>query len=462
MYKKFLLLFLCVALINSVGYADTPFEDKTLATENTAASSDLETADITVKEDTSGVSGGTQEYENWILNGNTTSTDTNSDTNTSTNTSTSTSTNTSSDTSTSTSTSTSTNTSSDTSVATNTDTSATTGTSTSTTTSTTKYTVVSGDYLIKICQNLLGDGSRWPELVELNKDRYPSLVSNPNLIYAGWELVIPGTSSGSSSSSNSSSGSSSSSGSNNSSSSDNGSSSSDNNNTTVNPSASDSSNVSAGKAPVRAVDSPSGAPALIYQSAPSGSGVNTKSAEFKDWFNSALDTYGDWNMPAVKNQYGQTISVEMYMKAILFIESNGTHRKSDGSLVKSYCGAQGFMQLMPATASELGVDGNDPKQNLAGGCKLFQKIFSGSYGSAGKKTGVDKLMLVACSYNAGPWSSLVKGSWQDLKNTGSSVQGYGIKLKMCLGLELEEDEKTYAKNPMQLTAMLTLRVMAYN
>ena len=153
-------------------------------------------------------------------------------------------------------------------------------------------------------------------------------------------------------------------------------------------------------------------------------------------------------MPAIKNQYGQTISVEMYMKAILFIESNGTHRKSDGSLVKSYCGAQGFMQLMPATASELGVDGTDPKQNLAGGCKLFQKMFSGNYGPAGKTTGVDKLMLVACSYNAGPWSKLVKGSWQDLKNTGSSVQGYGIKLKMCLGLALEEDEKTYARNNM--------------
>ena len=75
-------------------------------------------------------------------------------------------------------------------------------------------------------------------------------------------------------------------------------------------------------------------------------------------------------------------------------------------------------------------------------------MFSGNYGPAGKTSGIDKLMLVACSYNAGPWSKLVKGSWQDLKNTGSSVQGYGIKLKMCLGLELTSDEKAYAQSKM--------------
>lgn len=410
MFKKLSIICLCLALISSVGYSG-PFEDKAVSPSNTADSSNLETADITVTEDTSAI-------ENWILNGTASGTATASATaNASDTTNVASGTANASDT---------TNVASGTAAAEN---------------KTTEYTVVPGDYLIKICQNLLGDGSRWHELVELNKDRYPSLLSNPNLIYAGWVLRIPGSGTSASSNGNSSSG-------NNSSSNGNNSSDSNGTVTPATPSADDSSNVSAGKAPKRAVDNPSGAPALIYQSAPSGSGVNTKSAEFKNWFNSALDTYGDWNMPAIKNQYGQTISVEMYMKAILFIESNGTHRKSDGSLVKSYCGAQGFMQLMPATASELGVDGNDPKQNLAGGCKLFQKMFSGNYGPAGKTTGVDKLMLVACSYNAGPWSKLVKGSWQDLKNTGSSVQGYGIKLKMCLGLALEEDEKTYAKNHM--------------
>ena len=299
---------------------------------------------------------------------------------------------------------------------------------------TSQYTVVAGDCLSKIARDLMGDASRWPELVELNKDKYPSLVSNPNLIYVGWVLTVPVGSSSKTTVNPSNDG---------------------NSNTNpsgedqkVTPSAADKTTVLAGKAPKRAVDTPTGAPALKHQGSPSGSGINGKSAQFKDWLNSALDTYGDWNMPAIKNKYGQTISVEMYVKGILFIESNCTQRRNDGSLVTSYCGAMGFMQLMPATAKELGVDATDPKQNLAGGCKLFQKMFSGNYGPAGKTSGVDKLMLVACSYNAGPWSKLVKGSWQDLKNTGSSVQGYGIKLKMCLGLELTSDERAYAQSKM--------------
>ena len=59
---------------------------------------------------------------------------------------------------------------------------------------TTSYTVVSGDYLTKIAGKLLGDPSRWKEIVELNKNKYPSLAKNPNLIYPGWVLTIPGTS----------------------------------------------------------------------------------------------------------------------------------------------------------------------------------------------------------------------------------------------------------------------------
>lgn len=72
-----------------------------------------------------------------------------------------------------------------------------------------KYTVVSGDCLWKIASRYLGDGARYWDIVEANKEKYPSLAKNPNLIYAGWELTIPGTngtlSSGSRSTSSSSS-----------------------------------------------------------------------------------------------------------------------------------------------------------------------------------------------------------------------------------------------------------------
>ncbi|HOY68220.1 MAG TPA: LysM peptidoglycan-binding domain-containing protein [Candidatus Ozemobacteraceae bacterium] len=55
------------------------------------------------------------------------------------------------------------------------------------------YTVRRGDTLCEIARRLLGDPRRYQELVRLNKDRYPSLASNPNLILVGWELKLPGT-----------------------------------------------------------------------------------------------------------------------------------------------------------------------------------------------------------------------------------------------------------------------------
>ena len=308
---------------------------------------------------------------------------------------------------------------------------------------TVEYTVVDGDYLMKIASKFYnGDSSKWPLLVEANKDRYPSLLSNPNLIYAGWVLTIPdadsaaaATVASSNTGSTSSSDSSTSVGS-----------------TTANPqnanaSADDKTRVASGKAPKRAVNNASGAPALKTQGAPTGSCINTKSPSFQSWFNDAIDTYGDWEMPVINNKYGQTISVEMFMKAILHIESNGTHRKADGSLVTSCCGAQGFCQLMPATAQELGVDGTDPKQNLAGSVKLFKQIFTSTY--VGKKSGTDKMILAAVGYNAGPWSKRVQGSWENCKAMGSGeAASYGIKFKMCVGLELTSDERQYVQNHM--------------
>lgn len=49
------------------------------------------------------------------------------------------------------------------------------------------YTVVKGDCLWKIAKKLLGNGSRYTEIYNLNRDK----ISNPNLIYPGQVLTIP-------------------------------------------------------------------------------------------------------------------------------------------------------------------------------------------------------------------------------------------------------------------------------
>lgn len=51
------------------------------------------------------------------------------------------------------------------------------------------HVVEKGDNLSKLAQEYLGSRLKWREIYEANKDR----ISNPNAIYVGQELVIPGT-----------------------------------------------------------------------------------------------------------------------------------------------------------------------------------------------------------------------------------------------------------------------------
>jgi hypothetical protein len=54
-----------------------------------------------------------------------------------------------------------------------------------------EHTVQTGESLWVIAQKLLGDGNRYREIIEANKDQYPSLEKNPDLIYTGWVFKVP-------------------------------------------------------------------------------------------------------------------------------------------------------------------------------------------------------------------------------------------------------------------------------
>lgn len=73
------------------------------------------------------------------------------------------------------------------------------------------------------------------------------------------------------------------------------------------------------------------------------------------------------------------------MRAVMTAESGGDPE------ARSPVGAIGLMQLMPSTARELGVDPEDPAQNLEGGAKYLASLVS-RFGLSG---GV-------AAYNAGP------------------------------------------------------------
>ena len=50
------------------------------------------------------------------------------------------------------------------------------------------YVVVQGDSLSKIARREYGDANKWRTIFEANKD----LINDPDLIYPGQELTIPG------------------------------------------------------------------------------------------------------------------------------------------------------------------------------------------------------------------------------------------------------------------------------
>lgn len=85
----------------------------------------------------------------------------------------------------------------------------------------------------------------------------------------------------------------------------------------------------------------------------------------------------------------------------------------------SHCGAQGIMQLMPATARSLGVTNSfDPGQNIMGGAKYLRQMLDNFDGDVTK---------AVAAYNAGPGAVQKYGGippYKETQNYVTKVLGY--------------------------------------
>lgn len=96
----------------------------------------------------------------------------------------------------------------------------------------------------------------------------------------------------------------------------------------------------------------------------------------------------------------QTMIPEEVLWAVMASESAFDHAAT------SPAGAVGLMQLMPTTGAELGVDVNNPLQNIAGGAEYLRRMLSLYKGN---------LSHALAAYNWGfgnlGWSSCPAGKW---------------------------------------------------
>lgn len=109
-------------------------------------------------------------------------------------------------------------------------------------------------------------------------------------------------------------------------------------------------------------------------------------------------------------------AAEKYNVPVKLLKAIGKAESDFDAKAVSRCGAQGIMQLMPATAASLGVtDSFDPEQNIMGGAKYISDLLK-------KYDGDTSLALAA--YNAGSGNVKKYGGIPPFKET----QNYVVKV----------------------------------
>lgn len=158
--------------------------------------------------------------------------------------------------------------------------------------------------------------------------------------------------------------------------------------------------------------------------------VDSQNEDFSSYLDASTTTMDDIFQKA-SDTYGVPVSL---LKAMAKQESNFDPNAT------SHCGAQGVMQLMPATAASLGVtDAYDPEQNIMGGAKYISQLLSKYDGD---------ISLALAAYNAGSGNVAKYGGIPPFKET----QNYVAKVTAYMNENLTIDE---GKNQISSTDFLS-------
>lgn len=156
--------------------------------------------------------------------------------------------------------------------------------------------------------------------------------------------------------------------------------------------------------------------------------TSTINTYFSNYMDQASTKYGDY-LEQIFQKASDTYNVSKdLLKAMAKAESNF---RADAT---SYCGAMGIMQLMPGTASSLGVtDAYDPEQNIMGGAQYISRLLEKYNGN---------LSYAVAAYNAGSGNVDKYGGIPPFKET----QNYVAKILQYLeeGVTIPDSSGTAA------------------
>lgn len=303
-----------------------------------------------------------------------------------------------------------------------------------------EYKVKSGDYLIKICRMTLNAENLWRKVAEYNQ------LANPSLIFPGQIIRIPVAWF-------------------------NGAAAEINDQVNTKP-----SDPGSGQTKPPAVN-PDPVPPVVSGNAPNlpapsfnKSEVTAGSPSFKGWVKNAVQKADSNKVPDLKDKYGNAISKEHIINAIVMIESSGYHTRN-GKVVENAWGFTGFMQL----SKGFGEGRFDPAKNLSIGAKYLLETCMKSASPPPGPNSVhnpadsmaERLVKAAAGYNRGPYATTknigkklgsgekaLEHPWKDVvksvapKGKTYMHEGvyYGIKFKASLGLDMTRDEREWVKS----------------